>query len=326
MKKNTTNNIRLGIFIIAGLLILVVSLYMIGENQNFFGSNFLVKARFRDVNGLMPGNNVRFSGIQCGTVKDIEIINDTTIEVRMLISEKTSPYIRSNARAAIGTEGLMGNKVINIFPGTGNAAVISDGNMLYTDMGKGIDDMFGTLSTTADNAKAISESLNAIADRINNSRVLNELLNDTTIPGNLHQTMKNLKNASTEIQDAAIDINWIVKGIKNGKGAAGILLADPKTATTISATIEHIHSAAGQADRLITDLDSMTGSVLTNFYQGNGVAGLLLKDTVVVKRVQNSLENIEKGTEAFKEDMNALKHNFLLRGYFKKQERKKVQE
>ena len=87
MKKNSINNIKLGIFIIAGLFILVVSLYLIGKNQHFFGSNFVLKARFHNVEGLMPGNNVRFSGIQCGTVKDIEIINDTTIEVTMLPSK-----------------------------------------------------------------------------------------------------------------------------------------------------------------------------------------------------------------------------------------------
>ena len=203
MKKNAVNNIRLGIFIIAGLLILVVSLYLIGQNQNFFGSNFSLKARFRDVGGLMPGNNVRFSGIQCGTVKSIEIINDTTIEVSMLISDKTSPYIRNNAGASIGTEGLMGNKVINITPGTTNSPVMPEGGMLHTGGKKGIDDLLGTLAVTGDNAQAISANLKQTSERLSSSALVRELLTDTVVATDLRRTLENFRGASGDIKTAA---------------------------------------------------------------------------------------------------------------------------
>lgn len=323
MKKNTINNFRLGIFIIAGMLILVVSLYLIGQNQHFFGSNYSLKARFRNVAGLMPGNNVRFSGIQCGTVKDIEIINDTTIEVSMLISRKTSSYIRSNASASIGTEGLMGNKVINIVPGTATAPIMATGGMLYTGDEGGIDDMLGTLGASVDNAQIISANLKETTERINNSILVRELLADTTIARDLSSTLRNFQDASKDIKSAAVAIKQMIRETQEGKGAAGILLTDPQAATKVAEAINRLNSAAGKADGLIGGLDSLVTGIRSDVDRGSGPAYLLLKDSTTTIRLQNSLENIEQGTKAFNEDMEALKHNFLLRGYFRKQEQKK---
>jgi len=323
MENKTINNIKLGIFIISGLLILVVSLYLIGQNQNFFGSNFSLVARFRNVNGLMPGNNVRFSGIQCGTVRGIDIINDTTIEVRMSINQKTSAYIRSNAHAAIGSEGLMGNKVVNIFPGSSDAPIIKDGGILRTGAEKGLDDILGTLSATGDNALAISSSLKKASDKINGSPAFTELLADTTLALNVQRSLSNICSASEQIREASVTINRMIEGIKQGKGAAGILLNDSKTETNVAQIIAHINNASERADKLITGLDTLAQDLRADLNQGTGTAHLLLKDSFIVNQLQHSIDNIDKGTGAFNESMEALKHNFLLRGYFRKQQRKK---
>lgn len=116
MAKQGENNIKLGVFVLAGLIVMIFAFYMIGANTSMFGGSFKLKARFSNLNGLVEGNNVLFSGIQAGTVKSIDIINDTTIEVTMLIDSKVHGFIHNNAEAAIGTEGLMGNKVVNILP------------------------------------------------------------------------------------------------------------------------------------------------------------------------------------------------------------------
>ena len=93
MDKQGVNNVRLGIFVMVGLICLVVVLYMIGKNQNLFGPTYVLRARFGNVQGLMAGNNVRYSGIEAGTVKTITILNDTVIEVSMVIEEKMKPII-----------------------------------------------------------------------------------------------------------------------------------------------------------------------------------------------------------------------------------------
>src|SRR5574339_214522 len=111
MAKQMVNNIKLGVFVMAGLLFLILLLYMIGKNKNLFGSNFILKARFENVQGLQTGNNVRYAGIESGTVKKITILNDTVVEVVMVIDDKMKSIIRKNAIVSIGTDGFVGNKV-----------------------------------------------------------------------------------------------------------------------------------------------------------------------------------------------------------------------
>ena len=114
MAKETSKNIRLGIFVLAGTAFLIVALYFIGNKQNLFGSTFKISAQFNNVNGLMIGNNVRFSGIDVGTVESVEIINDSMVNVVMIIEKDVQKFIRKNAVASVGTDGLMGNKLVNI--------------------------------------------------------------------------------------------------------------------------------------------------------------------------------------------------------------------
>lgn len=326
MAKQKVNNLVLGVFVIAGIVLLVFALYMIGRNQNFFGANYLIKTRFRNVSGLMPGNNVRFSGIQCGTVKSIEIVDDTTIEVALLVSSKTCRYIRKNALVNIGNEGLMGNKVINIEPGKTTAPLIADGDMLQPVQGKNINDMLGTLSVTNDNAADISVKLKEIVTRLNDNPVLWTILSDTTIPENLQHTLVNIRVASERIDHAATAADQLLTDARNGKGIAGLLLTDNEASADLSDAITHIRTAAANAGDLVSHLDSLVLEIHADAGNGNGIVHTLLKDTTLVNKVNTSLDNIEKGTAAFSEDMEGLKHNFLLRGYFRKQEKKRARD
>lgn len=119
MANETSKNIRVGLFVMIGTAFLIFALYLIGAKQNLFGSTFRLKAQFKNVNGLMAGNNVRFTGIDVGTVESVDILNDTTVNVTMVIEDKVQEFIKKNATAAVGTDGLMGNKLININAGDG---------------------------------------------------------------------------------------------------------------------------------------------------------------------------------------------------------------
>lgn len=322
MSVQATNNIKLGFFVATGLLILIVSLYMIGRNKSLFGSNFEIRARFRNVNGLMRGNNVRFSGIQAGTVKDIVILNDTTIEVSMRIDKHIKNYIHKNSFASIGNEGLMGNKIINIEPNPVPAPVIAEGDMLQAGTEAKVDDMLQTLDKTNMNVMVISEDLKAVMKRINDSKVIRDLLDDTTISENVRQSLVNIRQASTRLDEMSAGLNTIVKDVNSGKGALGILLKDMPTAHNLQEAMEQINAASHNANDMAARLSSIAGIADSNLKTGKGLLPVLLKDSSMSTQLNTSLKNIEKGTKAFSEDMEALKHNFLLRGYFKKQARK----
>ncbi|WP_431209489.1 MlaD family protein [Puia sp. P3] len=217
MATQTNSNTKLGLLVLSGLFLFILTLYIIGKNQNMFGSSYRLKARFSEVNGLMKGNNIRFSGIQAGTVKSIRIIDDTTIEVLMLINNDLQPFIRTNASAAIGTEGLIGNKIINITPGKGNAPVAEDGTMLNTHRVVNTDDMLQTLSKTNENIATISEGLKQTIRRINSSSALWRLLDDSSLPANTRSALSHIRQASANADRLTGDLQDLISDVKKEK-------------------------------------------------------------------------------------------------------------
>ncbi len=322
MAKDTINNVKLGLFISSAVAILIISLYLIGRNQNFFGSNFYLRARFSNINGLIAGNNVRFSGIQVGTVDKIRVIDDTTVEVTLIIDKSMKPYIHKNSTAAIGNDGLMGNKVINITPNKIASPVIEEDGLLFTRKAPYTDEMIEKLSSTNNNVEVLSFKLVNTVDQLNNSKALWSILNDTTIPVNLKLSINNIKEASIKINELMDVIHEIAKDLHEGRGTAGMLLKDEKAATDIKQAIANIDKASQESVTAIAAIDSVVQQLHEDMFYGKGAVHTLLRDTQFVSRLNHSMDNIEKGTAAFSEDMEALKHNALTRGYFKKQAKK----
>lgn len=321
MKQKTVNNIRLGLFVLSGILFLVLLLYMIGKNRNLFGSNFTLKARFQNVQGLVSGNDVRYAGISVGTVKDIQIVNDTLIEVSMLVDDKMKRVIHNNSIVSIGTDGLMGNKLVNISPSKSSAPFINEGDILLTRKPIDTEDMFQTLAKTNNDVNIIAENLKTTIKRVNDSKALWNILNDEELPRNIRASLINTKLATGKAKDMISDLQTIVAAVKEGKGSIGAVLKDTAFALNLGQAIEKIKLAGDHVNNLTSNLDSLVKLIALQVNDGRGPVTALLKDSSIVSKLHVSLDNIQKGTEAFNANMEALKHNFLFRGYFKKLEK-----
>jgi phospholipid/cholesterol/gamma-HCH transport system substrate-binding protein len=326
MAKRIINNAKLGLFVLAGLLFLVILLYMIGKNRNLFGDTYVLKARFENIQGLVAGNNVRFSGIQAGTVKKVKILNDTTIEVTMIIETKMKNIIRKNAIVAIGTDGLVGNKVVNITPGRQPASLAEEGDILVSKKAVNTEEMLQTLYKTNNDIAIISSELKTTVQRINGSRGLWILLNDKSIPQDLRIAVKNIRMATVKAGSMADNLNTIVIDVKKGKGSLGNLLMDTSFAKNLNEAVVKIKSVGDEADGLAAEINKMVLGIQQDVNNGKGTVNALLKDSAMVMKLNVSLENIQKGTDGFNQNMEALKHNFLLRGYFRKLEKQKLKE
>lgn len=326
MAKKTINTIKLGMFVTAGLLFLILLLYMIGKNRNLFGPSFILKAQFDNVLGLVPGNNVRYSGIEIGTVKKINILSDTVMEVVMVVDDKMKKIIRRNAIVSIGSEGLMGNKVINIAPARTPAPLITENEVLFTQKPVGTDEMLQTLSRTNQDVAVIAAQLRLTVLRINNSTALWKILNDEALPQQLHQSAANVQLATARAAALANDLQAIVSGVKNGKGSIGAVLTDTAFAMNLNNAILKIKLVGDRADELGIALNEVVADVKQEVHQGKGTVNALLRDSSMVVKINASLDNIQKGTDAFNQNMEAMKHNFLFRGYFKNQEKQKSKE
>ena len=323
MAKNTINTIKLGGFVLAGLLFLVLLLYMIGKNRSLFGPSFVLKARFDNVQGLVPGNNVRYSGIEIGTIKRIIILNDTLIEVVMVVDDKMEKIIRNNAVVTIGSDGLMGNKVINISPARIPAALVTEGAILNSRKAVSTDDMLQTLSKTNQDIAVIAAQLKSTVQRINSSSALWTILNDETLPQNLRASAVNVQLTTARAAVMTNDLQSIISSVKNGKGSLGAVLTDTAFAQNLNDAIIKIKEVGNKADELAFALNSVIANVQQDVNTGKGPVNALLKDSSMVTKISISLDNIQKGTNAFSENMEALKHNIIFRGYFRKQEKQK---
>lgn len=323
MAKKIISNVKLGVFVLAGLLFLVILLYMIGKNRNLFGANYVLKARFENIQGLVAGNNVKFAGIQAGTVKSINIINDTLIEVTMVIEKRMSEIIHKNAIASISTEGLVGNKVLNITPSKISAELAVENDILPSKKAINTDEIMETLYSTNSDVAKIAAGLKTTVDRINNSNGLWNLLNDESIPENLRISVATFRSTSAKALKLANDLDEIIVGVKNGEGSLGAILKDSSIANNLNDAISKINKVGDEADSVTIEINKLVKGIQKDVSQGNGTVNALLKDSTMVKKLETSLDNIQKGTDGFNSNMEALKNNFLFRGYFRKLERQK---
>lgn len=323
MAKKIVNSVRLGVFVLSGLAFLILLLFMIGRNKSLFGSTYLLKAKFENVQGLIPGNNVRYSGIQSGTVKSIKIVNDTTIEVSMMIDTDMQDIIHKDAVASIGTDGIVGNKVINIVPGKANAELAQEGDVIFSKKAIDTDAILQKLSNTNNDISEIVAGLKLTVQRVNSSTALWELLNDETLPKEIRQSAVNLRLTTSKAGLMADDLHTIIADMKAGKGSVGMLLKDTSFAYNLNEAVIKMNKVGTQADRLTTDISTIVKSIQHDVNSGKGPANAFLKDSLMVRNLNSSIDNLRMGTDGFNQNMEALKSSFLLRGYFKRKEREK---
>lgn len=319
MKTKAINNTKLGIFVLAGILFMTVTLYMIGKNRNLLGDTFVIHAVVANVNGLVPGNNVRFKGIDVGTVDRIELANDSSILVTLIIDEEMKSFLRTNAVVSIGTDGLMGNKLININSQSGLSEAIRAHDTLASRKPIETDEMLRTLNTTNANVEKISRNLYEITARLNHSNGLWDLLSDSILSHDIKHAVTELKVASEHTSGLAKKGDELITRLEQGDGLINTMFTD----TTLSRDIRTLtRTLVKSGNRLSAGADSLS-IILHDLRNGSGTAGLILSDTAARNSLFRSIRSIEEGTYRFNENMEALKGNFLFRGYYKKIKKKR---
>jgi len=217
--------LRLGLFVVGGLALFVLAIFIIGRQRNLFNPVYTLHSTFYNVSGLQIGNNIRFSGINIGTVDNISIINDSTVKVTMSIKKEIKKFIKTDSQVAIGSEGLIGDRLLIITQGSANASQAADGQQLASKEPVETDAIMTSLQVTAGNAEIISQQLAEIMVKINGGNgTLGRLIQDTTIAENLNQTIVNLKKSTKGLGEnmEAAKHNFLFRGYfkKKEKAAA----------------------------------------------------------------------------------------------------------
>ncbi|MDD2529247.1 MAG: MlaD family protein [Lentimicrobiaceae bacterium] len=284
--------VRLGLFIIGGLALFVIAIFIIGKQQNLFNPVFKLTATFRNVSGLQVGNNVRFTGINVGTVDNIKIINDSTVLVDMLIKKDVQPFIKADCQVAIGSEGLIGDRLLTISYGSPNAPIAKDGQQLASKEPVETDAIIASLETTSESVEVVALQLAEIMTKINNGKgTLGRLIQDSVIAENINETIENFKTSSEGL-DQTIEA----------------------TKENVFAFMESLQKTAAKTEVASNQL----GEIMVKINTGQGTLGMLIQDSTTAVHLTETILNLKESSKGLNENMEALKHNFLFRGYFKR--------
>lgn len=212
---STKFKVRLGLFVAAGFVIFAIAIFLIGRQKNLFNPVFSLSTTFYNVSGLQIGNNIRFSGINVGTVDNIRIINDSTVIVNMVVQKDVQKFIKTDCMVAIGSEGIIGDRVLIITQGSAETQSVKSGQFLASVEPVETDAIIASLGVTAQNAEIISGQVIEILYDINQGKgTLGMLIQDSIMAESLNKTMGNLQKSSKGLNEnmEAAKSNFLLKG------------------------------------------------------------------------------------------------------------------
>lgn len=317
-KKEIAQQIKLGAFVLAGVILFLVSVFFIGSENNIFSRTFTVSAVFKNVEGLKPGDNVWLSGVKIGTVSDVRIVSEGQVIVDLSLKENQNKFIQSDAVASIGSDGLVGSKIVVIRPGK-SSNVVNEEDTLNTVSPTDTQDILNLAKDVGENTRSLTADLSTIARRINEGKgIVGELLNDGTIAQEIRTTVLNLRKTGTSTARASAELQTLVEQLRSGPGLLPMLVSDTGYATTFRTALTNIEKVSENAGEVSKGLEDLTAKINDK----NNAVGVLLADTAVADKLKETIENAAQASNKLDENMEALQHNFLFRGYFRKQERR----
>ena len=217
-KHSPKFKVRLGLFVAGGIVLFVLAIFLIGRQKNLFDPVFKLHTTFYNVSGLRVGNNIRFSGINVGTVGKITLMNDSTVQVDMIIKKSVQPFIKTDGLAAIGSEGIIGDRILIITQGSSEAVTVKGGESISSVEPVETDAIIISLAVTAVNFEIISEELAEIMIKINQGNgTLGRLIQDSSIAENINRTIINLRKSSRGLDENmnAAKSNFLLRGYFN---------------------------------------------------------------------------------------------------------------
>jgi len=317
-KTDSTNNrkaITVGVFLALGLVIFVVGVFTLGGQQKSFEKNITVSAVFDDVNGLKKGNDIWFSGVKVGTIGDIKFVGISQVNVKMRIDQKVQEYIHLNSGVHVGSDGFIGNKIVVISGGSPEARPIRNGDVLQAEKEVSTDDMLKTLQKNNQNLLAITTDFKTLSSKILAGKgTVGALLADSTMSTQLRNSMRNLQATTASAVHLAQQLDVFSKKLNTQGGLADKLLTDTVTFNRIKAAAVQLQQAANNASVLTENLNKASNKFNTT----DNAIGILLNDPKAAAQVKTTLINLQQSSVKLNDDLEAVQHNFLLKGFFKK--------
>ena len=313
-------SIIVGVFVFLGLLFLVLFILVIGNLNETFKRKIEIITLFDDVGGLQVGNNIWFSGVKIGSISDLQFYDASKVKVAMKIEKKSQPFIHKDAFVKLGTDGLIGNKILIIYGGTPESPPVESGDTLKIEKTFSSEEMINTLQENNKNLFSITNDLKVISSKLANGEgSVGKLLNDDGIYTHLDAATQSLQNAAAQAQKLISSLNRFSEGLNRECTLAHQLTNDTRVFNSVKASANRLQQMADTTHVFITNLKEASANTQSSM-------GVLLHDEEAGAHLKQTIKNLETSSQKLDENMEAAQHNFLLRGYFKKKERKEKKE
>jgi len=251
MKTTASQKIKIGLFTVFGLLVLVSAVFLLGNQKSLFNSTFDVYGTFKNVNGLQVGNNVRFAGINVGVVDNIQIVTDSAVRVDLTLNSSVKKFIKKDAKMSIGSDGLMGDKLVVIAPGGATTQdVVQNGNQLTAVNPLDVDRIISKLTGIADNAGTLIQNLSDITGKVNSGKgSLGRLLNNDRMANDLDATVKQAKSTMANVHQTTTTLNQDLTAAQHNFLLKGFFNKKKRAAKAKQDSIAKAQAAAGQTQK-----------------------------------------------------------------------------
>lgn len=307
---STTKNKRaviVGIVLALGLGIFMVGVFTLGGQKKAFISTITLKAVFKDVNGLQKGNNIWFSGVKVGTIRSVNFDPDARVIVSMNVQESVQQFIHTNAHAKVSSDGLIGNRIIVIYGGSGAAPAVSSGDTLSVETLSTTDGMLDTLQQNNRNLLAITSNFKTLSDNIATGKgSAGRFLTQDDMANTLQAALNSLNQATQHANVLSANLAAFSAKLHTPGTFANDIVTDRETFGKLRASVAEIQQAAANVRTMTERLNNP-----------NSAVGVLLSDPKAAADLQATLRNLSAGTAKLDTNMEALQHNFFLRGFYK---------
>jgi phospholipid/cholesterol/gamma-HCH transport system substrate-binding protein len=260
MKKSNLSRARVGFLIFVGVLAFTVGIFFVGEKSQLFSQAFFVRVNFANVEGVKPGANVMLSGYKVGTVSDITLTpNADSIRLLLRIDRDVRAFIKTDSKAEIKQEGLVGNKFISVSIGSPNARELPNYGFIYGVPPFALSSIADNFISIADTVKLVANELNVLLHRMNTGGgTVGKLLTDD-------EFYTRLVSVAAEMEQGLQLTNKQLSELSK----------------LLSSSVKTLDAIAVKADTAMDNTVRMTdyaASILKKVNDGEGTLGLLMND------------------------------------------------
>ena len=319
MEKKNRRAVIVGAFVFVALVIFVLGVMTLGGQQSLFNKGAAVYAVFDEVNGLQAGNNVRYAGVKVGTIKGVTFTREGKVSVKMNIEKESLPIIKTDAKAKVSADGFIGNKIVVLFGGSPAAPVVQEGSVLQIDHSLSTEEIMATLQENNKNILAITSNFKTLSERIMNGQgSVGKLLNDDQLFRDMQASMATLKIAATDAQGLVANVSDYTARLTAKGSLTNDLITDTVLFARLRSTVRQIDALSATAGQVVGNLQATSENLNQRLTDPSSPAGLLLNDRETAADIRATIKNLQISTKKLDENMEALQHNFLLRGFFRK--------